>query len=70
MHLKAAQETGSIWHVILDSKHESINQELQKKYKTIEEKLKKLVHTKTKKNPTTKETFILELSTELVALVV
>ena len=57
IHLKAAQERGSTWHVSLDSIHESINQEWEKKYKTIEEKLKKLVHTQTKKNPTTKETF-------------
>ena len=51
IHLKASQEWGSMWHVNLDSIHESINQEWEKKYKTIGEKLEKLVHTQTKKKP-------------------
>ena len=38
IHLKAAQEWGSTWYVILDSRHESINQELERKYKTMDEK--------------------------------
>jgi hypothetical protein len=41
IQLKAANELGNTWYTILDSIHESINQELERKYKTIEEKLKK-----------------------------
>jgi len=48
IHLKAAQEWGRTWYFIVDCIHESINQELEKKYKPIEEKLKNLVHTQTK----------------------
>ena len=49
IHLKAAQEWGNTWYIILDSIYESINQELERKYKTVEEKNKKnLVHTQTK----------------------
>jgi hypothetical protein len=59
IRLKAAHEWGNTWYTILDSIHESVNQELERKYKTIEEK--KLVHTQTIK-PTTWETFILESS--------
>jgi hypothetical protein len=40
MHLKVAHEWGYTWYTILDSIHESMNQELERKYKTIEEKLK------------------------------
>ena len=36
IHLKAAQEWGNTWYIILDSIHDSINHELEKKYKTIE----------------------------------
>jgi U3 small nucleolar ribonucleoprotein component len=50
IHLEAAQEWGNTWYIILDSIHESINQELERKYKTIDMKLKKLVHTQTR-NP-------------------
>jgi predicted RNase H-like nuclease (RuvC/YqgF family) len=49
IQLKAAHEWGNTLYTILDSIHESINQELGRKYKTIEEKLKKkIVHTQTK----------------------
>ena len=41
VHLKAEQEWGSTWHVILDCVHKSVNRELERKYKTIKEKLKK-----------------------------
>jgi hypothetical protein len=41
IQLKAAQEWGSTSYVIFYSIHESINQELERKYETIEEKLKK-----------------------------
>jgi len=53
IHLKAAHALGNTWYTILDSIHESINQELDRKYKTIEEKLKKKVHTQTKKTDNT-----------------
>jgi archaellum component FlaF (FlaF/FlaG flagellin family) len=36
-------------YIILDSIHESINQELEKKYKTLDEKLNRLVRTQTYK---------------------
>ena len=41
-HLRAAQEWGNTWHIIQESILESINKEMQKKYKTLEEKLEKL----------------------------
>jgi hypothetical protein len=50
IHLEAAQEWGNTWYIILDSIHESINQELERKYKNIDMKLKKGAHTQTK-NP-------------------
>jgi hypothetical protein len=31
IHLKAAQEWGNTWYIILDSIHDSINHELEKK---------------------------------------
>jgi hypothetical protein len=43
--------------------YESINQKLGKKYKTIEEKLKKLVHTQTKKTQLQKIIIIFNLRT-------
>jgi hypothetical protein len=50
IQLKSVHKLGNIWYTILDSIHKPINQELERKYKTIEEKLKKnLVHTQTKK---------------------
>jgi hypothetical protein len=57
IHLKDAQDWGSTWHVILDSIHESTNQELEKKYKTIEEKLKKTCTHPDKKKPDYKGNF-------------
>ena len=50
IHLKAAQVWGTAWYITLDCIHESINQEFEKKYKTIEEKRKKILHNQTK-NP-------------------
>jgi hypothetical protein len=41
IHLKAAHEWGNTWYTNLESVHESISQELERKYKTTEEKLKK-----------------------------
>jgi len=37
-HLKAAYEWGNSWSIIIDSVHESINNEMEKKYKTINQK--------------------------------
>ena len=45
IHLKAAQEWRNTWNIILDSIHKLINEELEKKYKTTDIKLKKLVKT-------------------------
>jgi hypothetical protein len=42
IHLKAAQEWGNSWYLILDSIHESINQEMEKKYKNINQQMTKL----------------------------
>jgi hypothetical protein len=42
VHLKAAQEWGNSWFIIVDSIHESINYEMQTKYKSIHQKLQKL----------------------------
>jgi hypothetical protein len=38
-HLQAAQEWDSVWYIILDIIRESINQELEKKYMILDEKL-------------------------------
>jgi len=37
-HLKAAQEWGNMWYNIVDSIHDSVNHELEKKYRTIDTK--------------------------------
>jgi len=47
VHLKAAHEWGNSWNIIVDSVHESINNEMEKKYKPINQKLKKLEGTQT-----------------------
>ena len=41
--LQATEEWGSTWYIILNSNHESVNQELEKKYKILDEKLNRLV---------------------------
>jgi len=41
-HLKAAYEWGNSWNIIPVSVHESIINEMEKKYKTINQKLEKL----------------------------
>jgi hypothetical protein len=41
-HLRAAQEWGSAWHIIQDSILESINIIMEKKYKSLDDKLNKL----------------------------
>jgi primosomal protein N' len=45
MHLQAAQEWGNYWNIICNVIHESINKVMNKKYKTINQKLNKLEHT-------------------------
>ena len=49
IHINAAQEWGKTWHIILDS----INQEPEKKYKTIEMKLQTLIRTQIKQSENT-----------------
>jgi hypothetical protein len=63
IHLRAAQKWGNVWYVILDSVHVSINQELERKYKTIDDKFKKLVHSQIKK-PDNSDNFTPGLSTK------
>jgi len=48
-HLGAAQEWGNTWHIIQESILESINKEMEKKYKVLEDKLKKLTLKQSKK---------------------
>jgi hypothetical protein len=42
IHLEAAQEWGSTWYIILDSIIDSTNLEMDRKYRTIDNKIKKL----------------------------
>ena len=46
-HLKAALEWGNIWHTIMESILVTVNQEANKKYKTINTKLNQLMKTQT-----------------------
>jgi hypothetical protein len=46
-HLKAAQEWGSVWYTILESIHSSLNSEMEKKHKSLDMKINKLVQTQT-----------------------
>jgi hypothetical protein len=43
IYLRAAQEWGSTWHIIQESILESINMEMEMKYRSLEEKLNKLI---------------------------
>jgi len=52
LHLRAAQEWGSMWPKIQNSIHESLNYEMEQKYKTLDMKIRKLVHTQTQKPST------------------
>jgi hypothetical protein len=45
--LNAAQEWGDTWHMIRDYLHNNINIDMDKKYNTLKQKLKKLEHTQT-----------------------
>jgi hypothetical protein len=38
IHLRTAQEWGNTWHIIRNSILDSINREMEKKYKSIEDK--------------------------------
>ena len=55
-HLAIAQEWGSTWHIIREYLHENINTDMDKKYRTIEQKLTKLEHIQTR-TPTHTKTF-------------
>jgi hypothetical protein len=50
-HLKAAQEWGKSWHTICNFIHDSINKEMDKKYNTINQKLKKKLEKTQYPNP-------------------
>ena len=56
IHLKAAQEWGNMWYTILDSVHDTINQESEKKYRTVNTKLNQLSKTQTN-NPSYQKQF-------------
>ena len=55
-HLKAANEWGSLWSYIQDSTHENINQEMDKKYQSLDKKIRKLVNTQNQR-PTARTEF-------------
>ena len=50
-HLKVAQEWRNLWYLILESVQESINTEMDKKYKNIYQKLDRLQRTQTPSLP-------------------
>jgi len=50
IHLKAAQEWGNAWYIILDSIMDSTNNEMESKYRTIDNKLNKLIKIQNQKN--------------------
>jgi hypothetical protein len=47
--LQAAREWGNAWYSIHTAIHYLINQEIEKKYRTLDEKINKLLNTQTKK---------------------
>jgi hypothetical protein len=49
VHLKAVQEWGKGWYPTEKSINESINKELGRKYKIMDDKLRKLTNTQTEK---------------------
>jgi hypothetical protein len=50
IHLKAAQEWGSMWQIILESVTESTNREIERKYSNIDKKIKTLSKAQTRNN--------------------
>ena len=56
VHLQAAQDWGKMWYLIQNSVQDSLNREMEKKYKTIDDNIKKLVHIHTER-PDTKAQF-------------
>jgi hypothetical protein len=50
IHLKAAQEWGSMWRTILESVTESSNREIERKYSNIDKKIKTLSKAQTRNN--------------------
>jgi len=55
VHLKAAREWGKAWKPIENFKHDTTNKELERKYKTMEEKLDKLTNIQMEKPYNTKK---------------
>jgi len=49
IHLQVAQEWGNVWNTILTSIQDTLNRETEKKCKTIDEKINKLVRAQVKK---------------------
>jgi hypothetical protein len=49
IHVRTAQEWGNTWHSIHNSILDSINREMEKIYKSIEDKINRLTHNQTKK---------------------
>ena len=50
IHLKAAQEWGNAWYIILDSIIDSTNNEIESNYRTIDNKLNELSKVQNQKN--------------------
>jgi hypothetical protein len=53
VRLKAAQECGSTWKIILDSITESTNHEIESKYRTTDKKIRKLSKIQTQRSTKT-----------------
>ena len=54
-HLQAAQEWGNLWYTIQNSIQQSINTDMEKKYKVMDEKIKKLTQSQSQKPPNGKQ---------------
>jgi len=55
-NLQAAQEWGRTWYTIHESIQQTINLEMEKKYKTMDDKIKRLIQNQTYK-PNTNMSF-------------
>ena len=63
IHLRMAQEWDNTWHIIHDSILNSLNKEMEKKYKSIEDKINRLTLNQTKK-PNTNTQFYPRVANE------
>jgi hypothetical protein len=58
IHLKAAQEWGSMWTIILESITESTNGEIERKYSNIDKEINTLSKAQTRNNETKKSFYL------------